>query len=148
MIFLSSLKFFLVTFCIEEGIDNLVIEIQSSKAQSPINVKEDGSVISSRDVQRLNALNPIFCNNDGNKEGKKVISFSDVHSLKADSSIIFTDDGISIFWRELHFSKALLLITETEEGSSKWTSFKEEQLLNAFSPINLTDEFIVIFFNE
>ena len=71
-----------------------------------------------------------------------------MHSLKHESPIEVTDDGIIIFSKEAHPLKVDFPTDNTEEGCSNVTSVNDEHKLNVRSSIFSICFGIIIFFNE
>ena len=70
--------------------------------------------------------------------GERITITNELHPLKAYSSIVFTEGGIVIICSLLQPENALFGIFNNEDESLIFTN--EEQLLNADSPIYVTDE--------
>ena len=70
------------------------------------------------------------------------------HPVKRLFPISFTDDGICIFIKDSQKEKASLSILFKEEGHSKDTSTRDEQLQKALFPIDITDAGIKIRVND
>ena len=56
---------------------------------------------------------------------------SDVHSLKADSSIFSTDEGITISFNEVHLLNDESLIVVRDEGNLKYNNVNDMHFLKA-----------------
>ena len=67
-------------------------------------------------------------------------------SLKASSPIVFTDGGITTFFKAVHELIADFSIKETDVGI--FISSKDEHLAKAQAPIEVTDGGISTFFND
>ena len=79
----------------------------------------------------------------GSIEDGIVICLSDEHSSKVFPSISVTDGGIEICSSDEQPEKTELPISFSEDGCSNVTSVNDEQLLNAYQVIFVTEEGMV-----
>lgn len=82
----------------------------SFKISPSIDVTKECMVISTNDAHPSNKLFPIVVI----EEGKRTLE-SDLQSLNVQSSIEIVDEGIVIFYNEMHLSKDLSAIEFTKE---------------------------------
>ena len=114
----------------------LTRELQKENALSPIFVTEEGIVILDSELQPPNVPTPISVTDEG-----IVILDREAQPSNAPTPISVTDEGIVILDRESQPSNAPPLISVTEEGIV--TLSRARQPLNAPLPIFVTEEGMV-----